>query len=237
MLFRNRKDAGQKLAEELKSHFATELDIRTEDVVVIGLPRGGVIVALEVSRQFGCPLDVIVSKKIPYPEQPEFAIGAVSSDDVIVLNPDIPHNLQWQQYLNQQHHDLLQFSRNLESEFYEAAGYAPTPLKGKTVFVVDDGIATGMTAKAALKAVRQRGAKTIILAAPVMSQDSVDELAEYCDSVVPVYIPVRLNSVGQHYIDFTQTSNEQVIQAMRSSKSFSTSPPTQNMHDFTEAKA
>lgn len=231
MLFRDRKDAGHRLAIKLQEYFAKNPGTKTHDAIVIGLPRGGVLVALEVARQFGCPLDVIVSKKIPFPGQPEYAIGAVSSDDVIVLNPDIPHNMQWEQYLNQQHFELLQFSRGLESEFYEAAGYEPSTLKDKVVIVVDDGIATGMTAAAALKSVRLRGAKTIILAAPVMSTESIDDLSKDCDAVVPVNIPERLESVGQHYLDFTQTSNSQVIQAMRESRQSTAAPhATQNLH-------
>ncbi len=230
MLFRDRTDAGVKLANKLKEHFAKTSGVKTDEIVVVGLPRGGAVVALEVARQFGCPLEIIVSKKIPFPGQPEYAIGAVSSDDVIVLNPDIPHNLQWQQYLNQQHFELLQFSKNLESEFYEAAGYEPSPLKDKVVIVVDDGIATGMTASAALKSARLRGAHTVILAAPVMSSESVEELSKCCDQVIPVNIPARLDSVGQHYLDFTQTSNSQVVHAMRESRQFPLSGSSQNLH-------
>ena len=231
MLFRDRKDAGHRLAIKLQEYFAKNPGVRTNEIIVVGLPRGGVMVALEVARQFGCPLDVIVSKKIPFPGQPEYAVGAVSSDDVIVLNPDIPHNMQWQQYLNEQHFELLQFSRGLETEFYEEAGYEPSPLKDKVVIVVDDGIATGMTAAAALKSVRLRGAKTVILAAPVMSKEGIEDLSKFCDAVVPVNIPDRLDSVGQHYLDFTQTSNSQVIQAMRESRLFTTTPrATPNLH-------
>jgi|LakMenEpi03Aug12_release.lakeMendotaPanAssembly.Ray.scaffolds.fasta_scaffold453147_1 putative phosphoribosyl transferase len=219
MLFKNRKQAGQQLAITIEDYFSAP-GTKPEDIVVAGLPRGGVIVALEVCRLFRCLVDVIVSKKIPYPGQPDFAIGAVSSDDVIVLNPDIPHNLQWQQYINQQHVELLQFSRNLEIEFYEESGYSPSPLENKTVIIVDDGIATGMTAAAALKTARLRSAKSVLLAAPVMSNESIAELSRYCDAFIPVYVPAKLEAVGQHYIDFTQVTNTEVIEAMRESKHF-----------------
>lgn len=219
MLFKNRKQAGQQLAITIEDYFCAPRT-KPENIVVAGLPRGGVIVALEVCRLFHCLVDVIVSKKIPYPGQPDFAIGAVSSDDVIVLNPDIPHNLQWQQYINQQHVELLEFSRNLEIEFYEESGYSPSPLENKTVIIVDDGIATGMTAAAALKTARLRSAQSVLLAAPVMSNESIAELSQYCDAFIPVYVPAKLDAVGQHYIDFTQVTNTEVIEAMRESKRF-----------------
>ncbi|HEY9732560.1 MAG TPA: phosphoribosyltransferase family protein [Drouetiella sp.] len=223
MLFKNRKQAGQQLAAKIEEHFSAT-QAKADDVVVAGLPRGGVIVALEVSRLFHRQVDVIVSKKIAYPGQPDFAIGAVSSDDVIVLNPDIPHNLQWQHYINQQHVELLEFSRNLENEFYEQAGYSPSRLENKTVIIVDDGIATGMTAAAALKTARLRSAKAVLLAAPVMSRESIKELAQYCDAIIHAYVPDRLEAVGQHYIDFTQVSNAEVIAAMKESTHFNHVP-------------
>jgi predicted phosphoribosyltransferase len=104
---------------------------------------------------------------------------------------------------------------SIEEQFYALAGRTKTSFQGKTVIVVDDGVATGMTAIAALQTARQRGAKFIIMAAPVISSDSVQQLSSHCDAVVAVSVPAKLYSVGENYIDFSQTSNEEVVAALR----------------------
>ncbi len=220
-MFSNRTSAGSRLAVELQNYFSGKPGFDRSSLVIVGLPRGGVPVGLEVSRRFSCPLDVIAAKKLPYPGQPEFAIGAVSSDGVIVLNADTPNDKRWQQYMNAQREKLLKQTREAENEFYRLSDRTKSSFKGKTVVIVDDGIATGMTAIAALETARRRGAACTILAAPVMSSQSYRELRSHCDDVVALSTPANFSSVGQHYIDFSQTSNEEVILAMRDSARFS----------------
>lgn len=215
MRFANRADAGKQLAEQLSKIFAAE-SIDGSDLVVVGLPRGGVPVALEVAKRFRCPLDIIVSKKLPYPGLPEFAIGAVSSKGVIAVSPDVPDDQNWKAYIDEQSKHLLQRTRALEQEYYNLSGCSPCEFENKTVVIVDDGIATGMTAVAAVETARQQGAGKTIIAAPVMSKDSFSELSNYCDKIVAVYVPDQFRAVGVFYADFNQCTNEEVVSALRS---------------------
>jgi len=220
-MFVNRREAGIQLAEKLDQLLSHSLVPTSKaNLLIVGLPRGGVPVALEVARKFECPLDIIVAKKLAYPGQPEYAIGAVSSDGVVVLNPDIPNDWQWSAYIEEQRQILLQKTMSVEQQFYELAGCKRSSFKDKVVILVDDGIATGMTAMAAVKAARLRGAARTILAAPVMSSESYYQLRSHCDSVVAISVPEEFNAVGQHYVDFDQTSNEEVISALRESAGF-----------------
>jgi putative phosphoribosyl transferase len=219
-MFTDRTQAGKLLATKLEHGFSTQPSLDRSEVIVAGLPRGGVPVALEVARRFGCKLDLIVAKKLPFPGQPEYAIGAVSSDGVVVLNPDIPSEPDWINYIEAQRQRLLHDTRDIERQFYESGGCVPSSFKGKTVIIVDDGIATGMTAEAAAKTARMRGASYIIVAAPVMSYQSYTELRKSCDATVAVIAPQHFQAVGEHYADFSQTSNEEVVDDLKQSKSF-----------------
>jgi len=220
-MFNDRTQAGKQLAEKLAQHMSFQPGAEAGlDLLVVGLPRGGVPVALEVASKFGCPLEVIMAKKLPFPGQPEYAIGAVSSDGVVVLSPDLPQNKQWNAYIEQQRQGLLERTLTTERQYYELAGYKPSSFKDKTVIVVDDGIATGMTAIAALETARRRGAKRTIMAAPVMSSDSYRMLHAHCDDVVAISVPEEFASVGQHYANFDQTTNEEVVSALRKSAMF-----------------
>ncbi|MBK8222880.1 MAG: phosphoribosyltransferase [Candidatus Obscuribacter sp.] len=226
MQFLNRTDAGVQLAERLAN------TLRASDFpapyCIIALPRGGVPVGLEVARRFGTALEIIESKKLPYPGQPEFAIGAVSADGVIVLNNDIPGqdelNVQekrkWHNYIEQQRTLLLDMTSKAEAQFYRLAGRRKASLKGKTVIIVDDGIATGMTALAAVETARKQGAAKVFLAAPVMSKESMEELKPHCDSIVTLSMPDPFCAVGLYYQDFSQTRDEEVVQALRDSTGF-----------------
>ena len=225
MLFKDREDAGKKLALKVEQYLSTipKTD-REREIVVVGLPRGGVPVALEVARQICCPLEIIVAKKLPFPNQPEYAIGAVSSGGITVLSPDLPQTKNWREYIEQQKRQLLVTTQRREDEFYVLARRYRSSLEGKIVIVVDDGIATGMTALAALEAARQRGARLVILAAPVMSKESYNELRPHCDGIVAAYIPEHFNAVGQHYVHFYQTTNEEVVKALAESNHFHNCP-------------
>ena len=218
MIFTDRVQAGTMLAE-LIDQYLSQLPQKAEPLVV-GLPRGGVPVALQVARRLRCPLEVVVAKKLAFPGQPEYAIGAVSSDGVIVLNPDIPHEGQWKNYIKQQSRRLLDETRSIEQQFYRQARLAPTSFKDRLVVIIDDGIATGMTAMAAVKTARQRGATRVIMAAPVMSKESYSQLSSYCDHVLAISVPDPFYAVGQHYVNFEQTSTSEVIAALRENASY-----------------
>jgi predicted phosphoribosyltransferase len=220
MTFANRTKAGQQLAEKLNHLFQQSGLDEKANLIVVGLPRGGVPVALEVARKFGCPLDIIVSKKLPFPGQPEFAIGAVSSDGVVELNSDLPQDQEWKSYIEEQRQLLLSRTKLIEGQFYQLARCKASSFKDKVVIVVDDGVATGMTAIAAIETARRRGARRTIMAAPVMSSDSYRKLRSHCDDVVAINVPEGFRSVGQYYLDFTQTSDEEVVRALSESSQF-----------------
>lgn len=222
MKFSDRASAGLLLAKEIE----TVLSDRSEcqpcaQIVVIGLPRGGVPVAFAVAQRLKCALDIIVAKKLPYPGQPEYAIGAVSSDGVVELNRMIPHDQQWQAYVDNERQDLLTKTRESENRLRRLAGIEAISLNGKTVIIVDDGIATGMTVKAAIKSAKIRGCNYLLVTAPAVSKDSYLELQSLCDEVIALTIPDQFGAVGQFYIDFTQTTDEEVITALRENRSSS----------------
>lgn len=227
-MFADRVEAGARLAEVVDERLSLlPWSNKKERLIVVGLPRGGVPVALELARRFCCPLEVIVSKKLPYPGQPEFAIGAVSSDGVVVLSPGIPGDEDWQRYIENERQRLLAYTRAMENGFYERAGAQKSSFKDMIVIIVDDGIATGMTAMAAAETVRRRGAFATIIAAPVMSADSYRQLRAHCDQVIAVTVPRNFTAVGQHYLDFSQTSNDEVVSALRQSLHFGAEPHTE----------
>lgn len=215
-MFENRTTAGTQLAEKLDRYFSVKHPpVDSTSLLIVGLPRGGVPVALEVARRFHCPLDVLVSKKIPCPGQPEYAIGAVSSDGIVVLNPDIPKQKQWMSYVEDQREQLIAKTMDSEKYFHVESGTTGESFHSKIVVIVDDGIATGMTAKAALETAHGRGAAQVILATPVMSTESYYSLRGLCDEVIAISVPERFSTVGQHYLNFEQTSDDEVIAALR----------------------
>ena len=220
-MFLNREQAGTILAKRLIEFISTKpiLD-RKLDTVVAALPRGGVPVALEVARKFGCRVELIVAKKLPFPGQPELAVGAVSSDGIVILNPDLPNDNEWQEYIRMQRQRLLLCTKQVEQDLYAAAGFRMSTLKDKIVIIVDDGVATGMTAVAAVQTARLRGAAHVVMAAPVMSLQSYHELCSHCDNVVTLSTPEPFVAVGRYYSDFDQTTDEQVVAAMRESANF-----------------
>lgn len=219
MIFSNRTDAGKKLANSLASYFeSNNFPARNDKLIIVGLPRGGVPVAFEVARKFSCPLDIIVSKKLPFPDQPEYAIGAVSSEGIVVLNPDIPQSTKWQNYIVEQRELLLQRTREIESNFYRLSATTKSDFKCKDIIIVDDGIATGMTALAAISTAQARGANSITIATPIISKQSFQQLKQHCHQLIAIHIPEEFNAVGQFYENFTQTTDEEVIAALRNSR-------------------
>lgn len=178
--------------------------------VVLGVPRGGVPVAAEVARRLGSVLDVVVARKIGAPGQPELGIGAIAEGDVRVVDASAAKRLGV---------DRSAFDRMAEREEMELerrvrryrSGRVAVPVSGRVAVVVDDGLATGVSAEAAVASVRQRDPTRIVLAVPVGSPDAVDRLAASVGEVVCVRRPSTLRSVGQWYVDFTQTSDDEVL--------------------------
>ncbi|MBB4004525.1 phosphoribosyltransferase [Aurantimonas endophytica] len=204
MMFRDRVDAGRRLAAELAGY-------KGEDVVVLALPRGGVPVAAEIATALDAPLDLVLVRKIGVPDQPELAMGAV-------VDGEVPLVVRIPQIIRAADVDEATFERVLAAELAEIArrrliylGDRPRArLAGRMVIVVDDGLATGATARAALHAVRQQNPKRLVLAIPVAAADSLADLAEEADAVVCPEPQQRLDAIGYYYDDFTQTSDEAV---------------------------
>nr|WSS61907.1 phosphoribosyltransferase family protein [Streptomyces sp. NBC_01177] len=203
MLFTDRTDAGRLLAEALRH-------LERRDPVVLGLPRGGVPVAYEVARALGAPLDVVVVRKLGVPYRPELGFGAIGEGGARVISDEIVR------HAGVREKDLEAVERAEEAELLRRAqtyreGRPRLPLEGRTVVVVDDGVATGATARAACQVVRAQGASHVVLAVPVASPDVAARLREDVDEVVCLSTPHLFSAVGEWYRDFSQTSDEEVV--------------------------
>ena len=203
MMFRDRYDAGETLAARLRE-FAGR-----PDVVVLALPRGGVPVGYVVARELGVPLDVFVVRKLGTPGQPELAMGAIASGGVRVLNRDLVDSLAIPEWA------IEQVTRQEEAELHRReqqyrGNRPPLAVRGKAVILVDDGLATGSSMRAATSALRQAGAAGIVVAVPVASRATCDQLRDEGNDVVCATTPEPFFAVGQWYKDFDQTSDEEV---------------------------
>ena len=206
-LFRDRTDAGVRLGAALGGVVAGP-------VVVVGLPRGGVPVAAEVAAALGAPLDVIIVRKLGAPFQPELAMGAIGEDGITVVNPRVVESAgiseeELAHAVSEQRAEVTRRAR-----LYRG-GRERVPLLGRTVVVVDDGMATGATARAACAIARAHGAARVVLAVPVAPPRSLEELDDAADEVVCLETPERFLAVGQHYGAFDQTADETVVALLR----------------------
>lgn len=201
-VFRDREEAGRLLATALG-------DYAGPDTIVVGLPRGGVPVAFEVAQALKVPLDVYVVRKLGAPFQPELAMGAIASGGILVRNesvlkmfPDAEKSLE---RVRQREEAVL-----AERERRFRGPRAPLDVRGKTMIVVDDGVATGATMKAAVQALRAAAAARVVVAVPVAPPDTCRELESLADEVVCLQAPRLFSAVGQWYEDFSQTGDEEV---------------------------
>ena len=204
MPFQNRADAGRRLAAELEGVDAD---------VVLALPRGGVPVAAEVADSLELPLDVLVVRKIGVPFQPELGMGAIGEGGVRVVNTELVDALG----LRPEDVDRVAAGEAAEVDRRVAAyrgGRPAIPVEGQTVVLVDDGIATGFTARAGIELLREQGAGTVILATPVASPETVEELRAVADEVIAVETPSWFMAIGQWYADFHQVSDHEVTRIL-----------------------
>ena len=208
MQFRDRREAGMLLAKEL-----SDLGDR-QDVLVLGIPRGGVVVAYEVARSLRAPLDVYIARKLGAPHNPELALGAVTSDGTQVLDHELVARLGVpnRYVLEETERQRLEIQRRL------AAYRGPRPgaeVKNRVVVLIDDGVATGATVQASLRALRQRQPAQLILAVPVGPADTLQQLSREVDRLVCLYAPELFWAVGAFYATFDQTQDAEVIQLLQ----------------------
>jgi putative phosphoribosyl transferase len=204
-VFLDRRDAGRQLAAHL-------LDYRSENPVVLALPRGGVPVAFEIASALNAPLDLVLVRKIGVPFQPELAMGAIvdGKDPEIVVNSELVAELAISDACikKEAKRQLVELERRRATYL---AGREPVPIADATTIVVDDGIATGATAEVALRSVRRRKPRRIVLATPVAPPEALDRLKPYADAIVCLATPTSFGAIGMFYQDFTQISDEEVI--------------------------
>ena len=205
-MFVDRADAGRRLASRLQH-------LGEEPVVVLGLPRGGIPVAVEIARALDAPLDVIVVRKLGVPFQPELAMGAIGEGGVRVVNEDVVRNLPISA------EDLAAVEARerveLERRAQRFRGSRPRiPLEGRTALVVDDGLATGSTAHAACRVARAQGASRVVLAVPVAPQGWTARMGDAADELIALETPASFLAIGRFYDDFSQTSDTEVLRCL-----------------------
>ncbi len=207
MTFASRTEAGQRLGGYL-----ADQNVRAD--LVLGLPRGGVVVAAEVATILKCPLDVLVVRKIGHPGHREFAVGALAEENTLVLDEEVirrtgvsPADLE--EVLAEESERLIEY----QARFLRA--HRPL-LTGKIVLIIDDGLATGATTEAAVRSARNRGAIQVIVAAPVASDNAVDRLERAADKVIALVVDPEFDAVGRYYRSFPQTTDEEVRSILES---------------------
>jgi predicted phosphoribosyltransferase len=223
--FRDRADAGRVLAEELvRRGYADD-----PHLLVLALPRGGVPVAYEVAKRIGAPLDVFLVRKLGVPGQEELAMGAIASGGVQVLNPEVVRHLQVpQEVINRAAAREEQELRRREREY---RGDRPPPdVRGKTVLLVDDGLATGSTMRAAAVALRKLGPAKRVVAVPVAARETCDEFRDEVDDVLCPVTPEPFLAVGVWYEDFSQTTDEEVRELLEAARRKNDFPPALIRH-------
>ncbi|HQT75755.1 MAG: phosphoribosyltransferase [Rhodospirillales bacterium 20-64-7] len=212
MVFADRHEAGTLLAERL-------LELKPSDPVVLALPRGGVPVGFEIARALRAPLDLVLVRKIGVPFQPELAIGAVADGPELVTDPHLIADLNIpSSYLEEAKADAL---REIERRRHVYLGaHPPVDIAGRTAIVVDDGIATGATIRAALRGTRRRKPAHVILAVPVAPEDTLRRLRGEVDTTICLHTPAHFMAVGQFYRNFEQLADAEVTDLLNQARAF-----------------
>lgn len=201
-MFRDRADAGRRLAQALMTY-------KGEPVVVFALPRGGVVLGVEIARALDAPLDLIVVRKIGHPYAPEYAIGAVAEDGYVIMNPEEAATLDQAWIQKAAAVELKEAQRRRELFL---GGRRTVPVKDKIAIIVDDGLATGLTMRAAIYEIRKRSPRQVVVAVPVAAAESVDKLRPEVDELVALYIPRGFfGAIGAFYESFAQISDQEVV--------------------------
>ncbi len=208
MIFRDRREGGRQLARALTERGATG-----QNTLVLGIPRGGLVVAEEVAQALRAALDVIIARKLRAPYRPELGIGAVVNGDHVTINEDLCRTVgATRDYIDR---EIAYQKEEIERRLRFYRGEHPVAeISGKTVIVVDDGIATGYTFRAALESLRQRHPDRLVAGAPVAAFDSAEMLKAFADEVVCLHTPVSFFAVGAWYQDFDQVSDEEAARIL-----------------------
>lgn len=206
MIFRDRRDAGQQLARRLG-------ELHEENPIVLALPRGGVVVGYEVARALGAPLDVIVARKLGAPGNPEFGFGAIAPGGVRFLDE---RTVGWIGVSEEQIEKIIaKETEEMERRLRSYRGERPLPdLEHRTAILVDDGLATGVTVRAAIRAIRKREPRRLVLAVPVSAPDTARAVRLEVDELICLETPAGFMAVGQYYLDFGQTTDREVIELL-----------------------
>ena len=200
-MFQDRIDAGLALSRHLQHY-------KDVDGITLAVPRGGVPVAFPVAKILHLPLEIILSKKIGHPMHKEFAIGAVSHTGQVIA----PNAFATDEYIQQQTVNIREQLKNMYRKYM--GNKEPTPVKGKVVIIIDDGVATGHTLLSTIEMIRHEAPKKLVIAVPVASQQAAEKLSEVTDEFICAWIPAHFRSVGEFYADFTQVTDEEVIQML-----------------------
>jgi putative phosphoribosyl transferase len=213
-LFKNRREAGKLLAEKL-IHYKNK-----SDILVLALPRGGVPVAFEVAKSLNAEMDIFIVRKLGIPGHEELAMGAIATGGIRIMNEDVLRmiNIPLSAIELVTHQELLEIKRREE----QYRGNTPEPMvSAKTVIIIDDGLATGSSMKAAISALKRQGPASITVAVPVAEAGVCNNFKQIVDDVICVKTPVNFRAVGMWYEDFTQTSDQEVIDLLKEAKLFS----------------
>lgn len=213
MIFKNREEAGKRLSQKLKE-FKNQ-----KDTIILALPRGGVVTGFAIAQNLNLPLDIVVPRKIGAPENEEYAIGAITESGEGIFNQEAISSLSiTKNYLDKK---IAEEKTEAERRLKSYRQNKPIlNLLNKTVIIVDDGIATGLTMRAAIKSVKEKKAAKIIVAIPVSAQDSLKIIKQEADDVIYLDAPLFFGAVGAFYEDFGQTTDQEVINLMIKSKNF-----------------
>ncbi len=211
IVFQDRKEAGCKLADKLAKY------TDEKNIIVLALPRGGVAIGAEIAKRIGAPLDVIMTRKIRFPGEPEFAIGAIAENGKVALNDRIVKSYNiLQSYLDE---EICRQKAEIERRLIAyRGGEKLTFIKDKIIILVDDGVATGFTIIAAINALKDEGVKKLIVAVPVSPQDTFLKLKGLVDEIICLETPEVFLAIGDFYYDFEQLTDEEVMQLIQNDK-------------------